>query len=223
MPTTLPEVAAPSAATSPLSAETTTLFHLGLYVADLERSLAFYRLLFEREPSKLHAGDYAEFEVLDPPLLLALTQNPARRPGGVLNHVGLRYADESRVAAVGQRLEAAGLEVRREEQTVCCYGRQTKVWVTDPDHNLWEIYVLFEDVSYSGFGGGKSRPPVEPATASTAPAYTVVYRGPFGELTADDGTVYRRGEAVSVSAAVWEELRRGPAADQFALLSELHA
>ena len=28
----------------------------------------------------------------------------------------------------------------------CCYARQTKFWVTDPDRALWEIYVFHEDL-----------------------------------------------------------------------------
>jgi hypothetical protein len=28
----------------------------------------------------------------------------------------------------------------------CCYARQTKLWVTDPDETLWEVYVLHDDV-----------------------------------------------------------------------------
>jgi hypothetical protein len=33
----------------------------------------------------------------------------------------------------------------------CCYARQTKFWVTDPDRVLWEVYTLHEDIDHSGF------------------------------------------------------------------------
>src|SRR5690606_15917638 len=36
------------------------------------------------------------------------------------------------------------------EGVECCYARQTKFWVADPDRNLWEIYVLHEDVDEHG-------------------------------------------------------------------------
>ena len=28
----------------------------------------------------------------------------------------------------------------------CCYALQTKLWITDPDETLWEVYVLHDDV-----------------------------------------------------------------------------
>jgi catechol 2,3-dioxygenase-like lactoylglutathione lyase family enzyme len=336
-----PETRAPSA---------TTHFHLSLSVADLERSLAFYRVLLNAEPSKSYPGDYAEFVVDDPPLLLALTQYPTHRPGGALNHVGLRFTSETAVANVAQRLEADGLPTRHEKGVACCYARQTKCWATDPDHNLWEIYVLFNDLDYNGFGG-KMAAPIEPECAPTnvwehklgdpppesarfadgsmdevrlsgtfngaltateqqtilaearrvvrpggkvlvqglvsaepfrgtptlpglaskvrsvpvehepldalrlagftdlyfeqngdikcfkiegvefrklqlvgrrpadaAPAHTVLYKGPMKQVTGDDGTVFRRGEAVMVSDATWQALRHGPAAGQFSFI-----
>jgi catechol 2,3-dioxygenase-like lactoylglutathione lyase family enzyme len=171
-PTLMEPVAPPEAA----STATTTFFHLSLLVADLERSLAFYRVLFNCEPSKAYPGDYAEFEVPDPPLLLALTQCPGRAPGGALNHIGLRFSSEAAVANVAKRLEAAGLPTRKEEQVACCYARQTKCWTTDPDHNLWEIYVLFHDLNYNGYGGKtaarrrhpSSRSPSRPTAGSTS-------------------------------------------------------
>jgi hypothetical protein len=43
----------------------------------------------------------------------------------------------------------------------------------------------------------------------------VLYKGPFAEATADGGAVFRRGERVSVPAALWRQLRLGSAAEQF--------
>jgi hypothetical protein len=40
----------------------------------------------------------------------------------------------------------------------------------------------------------------------------------MNQVTGDDGTVYRRGEEVPVTAQRWQELRQGPAASQFAFL-----
>jgi hypothetical protein len=30
-------------------------------------------------------------------------------------------------------------------QTNCCYAIQDKTWVTDPDGNEWEVFVVLED------------------------------------------------------------------------------
>ena len=125
-------------------------FHLSLNVADLERSAAFYRVLFGRGPAKRRA-DYAKFELDDPPLVLSLEPTP-RAAGGPLNHAGFRMPDAASLVALQQRLEAAGVRSQREEGVECCYARQTKFWVTDPDQTLWEIYTLDEDIDHRGKG-----------------------------------------------------------------------
>jgi hypothetical protein len=51
-----------------------------------------------------------------------------------------------------RRLEMAGIATLREDGVECCYSRQTKFWVQDPDNNRWEIYVLEEDIDHRGVG-----------------------------------------------------------------------
>ena len=125
-------------------------FHLSLNVSNLERSVAFYRMLFGREPAKCRP-DYAKFELDDPPLVLSLEPMP-RDAGGALNHLGFRMPDSESLVAMQERLERAGIRSRREEGVECCYARQTKFWVTDPDQTLWEIYTLEEDLDHRGVG-----------------------------------------------------------------------
>lgn len=125
-------------------------FHLSLNVADLERSVAFYRILFGREPAKCR-NDYAKFELDDPPLVLSLEPR-SNGGGGVLNHLGFRMPDSAALVAVQMRLEKAGIRTRREEGVECCYARQTKFWVLDPEQTLWEIYTLDEDLQHRGVG-----------------------------------------------------------------------
>lgn len=125
-------------------------FHLSLNVADLSKSVAFYRALFGIEPTKLRA-DYAKFEPDDPPLVLSLEPTP-RPIGGPLNHVGFRFADEKTLVATQARLEAAGLRSQREDGVECCYAKQTKFWLHDPDGTLWEFYTLDGDIDHRGMG-----------------------------------------------------------------------
>jgi catechol 2,3-dioxygenase-like lactoylglutathione lyase family enzyme len=125
-------------------------FHLSLNVTNLERSVAFYRILFGKEPAKCRP-DYAKFELDDPPLVLSLEPTPPG-PGGALNHLGFRMPDSATLVTVQMRLERAGIHTKREEGVECCYARQTKFWVTDPDHTLWEIYTLDEDIDHRGAG-----------------------------------------------------------------------
>ena len=83
--------------------------------------------------------------------MLSLEPTPPVR-GGSLNHLGLRVGDSAALVDVQRRFEAAGIATGREEGVECCYALQTKFWVTDPDQNLWEIYVLHEDLEHRGAG-----------------------------------------------------------------------
>jgi hypothetical protein len=49
------------------------------------------------------------------------------------------------VLAKRQQWIDAGLMTRDEMQTECCYARQDKTWVRDPDGNGWEVFVVLVD------------------------------------------------------------------------------
>jgi len=119
-------------------------FHLSLNVSDLGRSIAFYRVLFGREPAKRH-DDYAKFELDDPPVVFSLAPR-APGPGGSLSHLGFRVSSADEVRRTQERLTAAGLCCDEQAGTTCGYARQDKVWFEDPDGNFWEVYHVEEDV-----------------------------------------------------------------------------
>jgi catechol 2,3-dioxygenase-like lactoylglutathione lyase family enzyme len=152
---------------SAVAVATTMRIHIGLHTANLDRAVRFYRVLFGIEPVR-HYADYARFEVAEPPLVLALYPSP-QEAGGALNHVGLRLPDSAALVAVQQRLEEAGIATQRQDGVECCYARQTKFWVTDPDRVLWEVYTLHEDIEHSGFDD----PPV---TAAPVPRHVWEHR-----------------------------------------------
>jgi len=125
--------------------QTTIKTHLSLRIADLNRSVAFYRTFFGVPPHKLRPG-YANFDIAQPPLKLALTEK-LRTPGaGSLDHLGLLVADTAAVNAIKQRLESEGLALVDEMNTTCCYARQDKFWVRDPDDVEWEVYAITDDM-----------------------------------------------------------------------------
>jgi catechol 2,3-dioxygenase-like lactoylglutathione lyase family enzyme len=125
-------------------------FHLSLNVRDLEKSITFLRALLGCEPAKCR-DDYAKFELSDPPLVLSL-EPYAASPGGNLNHLGFRVSSSADLVEVQRRLETVGITTLREEGVECCYAKQTKFWVHDPDGNMWEIYTLDEDIEHRGDG-----------------------------------------------------------------------
>ncbi len=124
-------------------------FHVGLHVADRRRSVAFYRVLFGVAPAR-EIEDHVRFELESPPLVVVLVQSP-QEPGGTLNHLGLRVRNAAELVEIQRRLEEAGHATQRQDGVECCYARQTKFWIADPDSNLWEIYVVEEDLEHSGF------------------------------------------------------------------------
>jgi catechol 2,3-dioxygenase-like lactoylglutathione lyase family enzyme len=159
-----------TALTSPNGNDATTgavRFHLSLNVDDLSRSVEFYRVLFGVEPAKLR-NDYAKFELSEPPLVLSLEPHRAPR-GGKLNHLGFRLKSSESLVEIQRRLESQGHSTSREEGVECCYARQTKFWIADPDANLWEMYTLEEDLDHRGLGKAP-RPPAEVVNIGPAPA-----------------------------------------------------
>ncbi len=162
-------------------------FHLSLNVSDLHRSVKFYRTLFGVEPAK-QRGDYAKFELDDPPLVLSLEPTP-RGAGGPLNHLGFRLPEVAALVAMQERLERAGIRSQREEGVECCYARQTKFWVTDPDNTLWEIYTLDGDIDHRGPGQSLEamRPPQpEPAAPATVWEHIMIQPVPASLPLADN-------------------------------------
>jgi catechol 2,3-dioxygenase-like lactoylglutathione lyase family enzyme len=117
--------------------------HLAINVRNVEQSIAFYRKMFGIEPSKVRRG-YAKFDVQNPPLNFTLNEVPFKE-AGALAHMGIQVASTADVLSVRQRWAEAGLITRDEMQTDCCYAKQDKTWVHDPDGNEWEVFVVLED------------------------------------------------------------------------------
>ncbi|MBE9113949.1 VOC family protein [Nodosilinea sp. LEGE 07298] len=115
--------------------------HVALRVTDLERSIAFYQVLFGLAPVK-HKPDYAKFDVDNPGINLTLNVSDAIDAHGALSHLGVQVDSTEGVRDAIARFQSAGLETLEEHNTDCCYALQDKVWVSDPDGNRWEIFVV---------------------------------------------------------------------------------
>ena len=134
--------------------------HVSLNVSDTARARDFYAAFFGLPPAKEKPG-YVKFVTSKPTIHLAL--NETRRPpepGGALSHLGLRVGSAGEVDAWKERVAARGLASFEEKDTTCCYARQDKFWVSDPDGNRWEVYTVLEDVDVQ-------TPSPEPAPLAT--------------------------------------------------------
>jgi catechol 2,3-dioxygenase-like lactoylglutathione lyase family enzyme len=136
--------------------------HVSINVRNVTESIEFYRKMLGIEPSKVRTG-YAKFDVQNPPLNLALNEIPFNERGA-LSHLGIQVAATDDVLAVRMRWADEGLITRDEMQTNCCYAIQDKTWVTDPDGNEWEVFVVLED----------NLPETDQAIGCCAPAATPV-------------------------------------------------
>lgn len=112
---------------------------LALNVSNIDEAVAFYSKLFATEPAKLRPG-YANFAIAEPPLKLVLIENESG--GGTLNHLGVEVESSDEVMAAQARLSGEGLATATEEGVTCCFSKQDKVWVDDPDRAPWEIYTV---------------------------------------------------------------------------------
>lgn len=126
--------------------------HLALTVSDVTRSIPFYAALFGTGPEKVRPG-YAKFSVTEPAINFTLTQGERTGALGAFNHAGIQVAATADVLAARQRLQDAGLATFDEMDTTCCYARQDKIWVRDPDGTPWEVFVTHEDADEHGEGG----------------------------------------------------------------------
>ena len=143
--------------------------HIALAVADLEKSVAFYRALFGQGPTKARPG-YAKFEVAEPPVNLALNAvGGATGPTNPVAHFGVQVKSAAAVGVVAERLRAAGLATRDEENVTCCYAVQTKVWAADPDGNKWEVYVVLDNDGAHHHSSQEALPVAKGASVCCAP------------------------------------------------------
>jgi catechol 2,3-dioxygenase-like lactoylglutathione lyase family enzyme len=136
--------------------------HVSINVSNVTESVEFYRKMFGIEPAKVRTG-YAKFDVQNPPLNLALNEAQVNERGA-LSHLGIQVASTDDVLAVKMRWTDEGLIPREELQTNCCYAIQDKAWVSDPDGNEWEVFVVLEDNLPEASGAGAS------TCCTTAPA-----------------------------------------------------
>lgn len=121
--------------------------HVSLYVSDLTATVNFYTAFFGQPAAKIRRG-YAKYVLNHPALIISFVENPARVASN-FGHLGFQVET---VAEMEQRLaqaRALGLLPREEMGTACCYARQDKFWVNDPDGVEWEVYYFHEDAEFN--------------------------------------------------------------------------
>lgn len=118
-------------------------FHVHLNVVDLDASVRFYSELFAKQPA-VRKDDYAKWMLDDPRINFAISARD-RAPG--VDHLGLQVDSAGELAALGERLDAAGGSVVPQDAAICCYARSNKLWTEDPQGVRWETFHTLGDAT----------------------------------------------------------------------------
>lgn len=121
--------------------------HVSLYVSDLAATVNFYTAFFRQPAAKVRRG-YAKYVLDQPALIISFVENAARVASN-FGHLGFQVET---LAEMEQRLaqaRALGLVPREEMGTACCYAKQDKFWVNDPDGTEWEVHYFHEDAEFN--------------------------------------------------------------------------
>lgn len=115
---------------------------LALNVKNLDTAIDYYTRLFGARPHKRRPG-YANFVIDDPALKLVLFENEGASER--INHLGVETQSQEQLDVAIERLSAAGIADRLEQDETCCYAKQDKVWSSEPDGLAWEWYRVTDD------------------------------------------------------------------------------
>jgi len=121
--------------------------HVSYYVKDIQKTVSFYTAFFGVEPVKVKE-DYAKFVLESPSLIISFVEN-ADRVHANFGHLGFQVQTQEEVFSRLALAKSLGLTVTEELETSCCYAKQDKFWVTDPDGVMWEVYYFHHDVSFN--------------------------------------------------------------------------
>lgn len=122
--------------------------HVSIQVSNVADSVAFYEKVFGVKPEK-QTEHYAKFGLKE--LNFAMqTGAPSR-----VSHFGIEVETAEEVKEWERRLRASGLVKSAEENVECCFAKQDKVWVQDPDGNAWEIFYVREQLPVTEKSGSR--------------------------------------------------------------------
>ncbi len=121
--------------------------HVSLYVADIQKSTEFYTSFFNQAPTKIKSG-YAKYSLSDPSLIISFVENKNRVQSN-FGHLGFQVETIEDLNIKLWEAKKKNLVTKEEVGTNCCYAKQDKFWVTDPDGVKWEVYYFHEDAEFN--------------------------------------------------------------------------
>ena len=123
--------------------------HVHLSVQDLAKNIAFYQAFFHQKPT-LEKTDYAKWILEEPAMNFSISTGSG--PEGI-QHLGIETDQNNQLQEMFGYMDKAVGPVLAEGETVCCYARSEKSWITDPQGVSWEVFQTFNQEEH--FGEGK--------------------------------------------------------------------
>src|SRR6185436_13462532 len=121
--------------------------HVSLYVSDIQKSVNFYTQFFGQEPAKLKPN-YAKYVLESPSLIISFVENKERVQSN-FGHLGFQVETLEDLNIKLWQAKKNNLVAREEVGTNCCYAKQDKFWVNDPDNVQWEVYYFHQDAEFN--------------------------------------------------------------------------
>jgi catechol 2,3-dioxygenase-like lactoylglutathione lyase family enzyme len=121
--------------------------HVSLYVSDLTATVNFYTAFFGQPAAKIRRG-YAKYVLDKPSLIISFVENPDRVASN-FGHLGFQVETVEEMEQHLAQARKTGLLPREEMGTSCCYAKQDKFWVNDPDGVEWEVYYFHADAEFN--------------------------------------------------------------------------
>ena len=134
--------------------------HISLNVNNLEDSVGFYKKMFDTKPVKFikesseqitssNKTGYSKFGIDSPPLNLTLNEIKStnqKENHKAVSHLGIQLKSSVDVLLYKKKWEDKGLLTLDETEVDCCYAKQNKIWIKDPDGYEWEAFVVLENL-----------------------------------------------------------------------------
>lgn len=121
--------------------------HVSLYVSDIMQTVNFYTAFFGLPASKIKPG-YAKYILESPSLIISFVENKERVQQN-FGHLGFQVETLEEMNEYLLKAKKMNLVSKEEMGTNCCYAKQDKFWVTDPDGVQWEVYFFHEDAEFN--------------------------------------------------------------------------
>ena len=121
--------------------------HVSLYVSDISKTVAFYNSFFGIEPNKVKSN-YAKYILENPSLIISFVENKERVQEN-FGHLGFQVESVEELNIRLWEAKKKNLVAKEEVGTNCCYAKQDKFWVNDPDGVQWEVYYFHADADFN--------------------------------------------------------------------------